>query len=247
MTSSVATHFASRCHLGRASEQAAGFAVNTKVPRSSLLLWTRQFEIKTAGDSTHMKALKEAGFRALALSFIASGMVMCFEAQAAQTDPALSNVIDLASRRIALAEPAARAKWARQEPVVDPVHEQASLTRLTQRAPENGVNVDFARQFFGDQLDAVNSVENALYAQWRTAPPQDPVPDLATTVRPEQERIEHAMLMALARVQVMRTAPDCGARLAQSLANWKTTAAVNSERAAALDIALAHVCAAGPG
>jgi len=194
-----------------------------------------------------MKALKEAGFRALALSLIASGVVMCFEAQAAQTDPALSNVIDLASRRIALAEPAARAKWARQEPVVDHVHEQASLTRLTQRAPENGVNVDFARQFFGDQLDAVNSVENALYAQWRTTPPLDPVPDLATTVRPQQERIEHAMLTALAQVQVMRTAPDCGARLAQSLANWKTTMAVDSERAAALDIALAHVCASGPG
>ncbi|KWF29395.1 chorismate mutase [Burkholderia pseudomultivorans] len=161
-------------------------------------------------------------------------------------DTALTNLVALASQRLALAEPVARWKWANHRPIEDRPREAALLANVVKRAPQSGVDPAFARTFFEDQIAASKDVQNALFATWRaTRPPEGTPPDLATGTRPALDRLTQKMLAGLAQVAPLREAPDCQARLARSIANWKTLTRYDSGQTQALDTALSHVCAAG--
>ncbi|MBU9564434.1 chorismate mutase [Burkholderia multivorans] len=161
-------------------------------------------------------------------------------------DTALTNLVALASQRLALAEPVARWKWANRQPIEDRPREAALLAAVEQRAVQAGLDASFARTFFEDQIAASKEVQNALFATWRaTRPPEGTPPDLATSTRPALDRLTQKMLAGLAQVAPLREAPDCQARLARSIANWKTLTRYDSSRTPALDTALSHVCAGG--
>ncbi|MBU9628762.1 chorismate mutase [Burkholderia multivorans] len=161
-------------------------------------------------------------------------------------DTALTNLVALASQRLALAEPVARWKWANRQPIEDRSREAALLAAVEQRAAQAGLDASFARTFFEDQIAASKAVQNALFATWRaTRPPEGTPPDLATSTRPALDRLTQKMLAGLAQVAPLREAPDCQARLARSIANWKTLTRYDSSRTPALDTALSHVCAGG--
>ncbi|AYY58355.1 chorismate mutase [Burkholderia multivorans] len=161
-------------------------------------------------------------------------------------DTALTNLVALASQRLALAEPVARWKWANRQPIEDRPREAALLAAVEQRAAQAGLDASFARTFFEDQIAASKAVQNALFATWRaTQPPEGTPPDLATSTRPALDRLTQKMLAGLAQVAPLREAPDCQARLARSIANWKTLTRYDSSRTPALDTALSHVCAGG--
>ncbi|MBU9548256.1 chorismate mutase [Burkholderia multivorans] len=161
-------------------------------------------------------------------------------------DTALTNLVALASQRLALAEPVARWKWANRQPIEDRPREAALLAAVEQRAAQAGLDASFARTFFEDQIAASKAVQNALFATWRaTRPPEGTPPDLATSTRPALDRLTQKMLAGLAQVAPLREAPDCQARLARSIANWKALTRYDSSRTPALDTALSHVCAGG--
>ena len=161
-------------------------------------------------------------------------------------DTALTNLIALASQRLALAEPVARWKWANHQAITDAPRENALLADVEKRAAAANVDPAFARAFFQDQIDASKDVQNALFATWRsTQPPQGPAPDLATSTRPQLDRLTQSLVAGLARVQPLRTAEDCPSRVAQSLANWKSLTRYDSTHSSALTRALGHVCATG--
>ncbi|SIT40351.1 Chorismate mutase [Paraburkholderia ribeironis] len=161
-------------------------------------------------------------------------------------DTALTNLIALVSQRLALAEPVARWKWANHQAITDTPRENALLADVEKRAVAANVDPSFARAFFQDQIDASKDVQNALFASWRsTQPPQEPAPDLATSTRPQLDRLTQSLVAGLARVQPLRTADDCPSRVAQSLANWKSLTRYDSARANALTRALGHVCETG--
>lgn len=161
-------------------------------------------------------------------------------------DTALTNLIALASQRLALAEPVARWKWANHQAITDTPRENALLADVAKRAAAANVDPVFARAFFQDQIDASKDVQNALFADWRAAqPPQGPAPDLATSTRPQLDRLTQSLIAGLAQVQPLRSAPDCPSRVAQSLANWKSLTRYDSTRSSALNRALGHVCETG--
>jgi chorismate mutase len=161
-------------------------------------------------------------------------------------DTALTSLIALASQRLALAEPVARWKWANHQAITDTPRENALLAEVEKRAAAANVDPAFARAFFQDQIDASKDVQNALFATWRsTQPPQGPAPDLATSTRPQLDRLTQSLVTSLARVQPLRTADDCPSRVAQSLANWKSLTRYDSAHANALTRALGHVCETG--
>ncbi|KVO40159.1 chorismate mutase [Burkholderia ubonensis] len=161
-------------------------------------------------------------------------------------DTALTNLVALASQRLALAEPVARWKWANGKPIEDRPREAALLTSVEKRATQAGIDPAFARRFFEDQITASKDVQNALFATWRaTRPPAGTPPDLATSTRPKLDRLTQAMLTGLAQVEPLRAAPDCQMRLARSIANWKALTRYDANQAQALNTALSHVCAAG--
>ncbi|NKJ47920.1 chorismate mutase [Burkholderia sp. SG-MS1] len=161
-------------------------------------------------------------------------------------DTALTNLIALASQRLALAEPVARWKWANHQAITDTPRENALLADVEKRAAAANIDPAFARAFFQDQIDASKDVQNALFATWRsTQPPEGPAPDLATSTRPQLDRLTQSLVTSLARVQPLRTADDCPSRVAQSLANWKSLTRYDSAHASALTRALGHVCETG--
>jgi chorismate mutase len=179
---------------------------------------------------------------ALGVAFLVSPRI----ASADGDDTALTNLVALASQRLALAEPVARWKWANHKEIEDKPREAALLDAVEKRAVQTGVDPAFARTFFEDQIAASKDVQNALFAAWRaTRPPEGTPPDLATSTRPALDRLTQKMLAGLAQVAPLRDAADCQARLARSIANWKTLTRYDSAQARALDTALSHVCSAG--
>jgi len=167
-------------------------------------------------------------------------------AKAESDDTALTNLISLVSQRLALAEPVARWKWANHKPITDTPREAALLTDVEKRAAAAQVDPAFARAFFQDQIDASKEVQHALFATWRsTRPPEGAAPDLATSTRPQLDRLTQSMIAGLARVQALHAAPDCPSRVAQGIANWKTLTRYDAARSGALTHALGHVCESG--
>ncbi|MBN3788180.1 chorismate mutase [Burkholderia sp. Ac-20353] len=191
-----------------------------------------------------MKHSIRAGLAAVALGIALFSAPLVVHADG--DDTALTNLVALASQRLALAEPVARWKWANHKPIEDPAREAELLASVEQRAARAGVDPAFARTFFEDQIAASKDVQNALFAAWRaTRPPEGAPPDLATSTRPKLDRLTQAMLTGLAQVEPLRAAPDCQARLARSIANWKSLTRYDAGQAQALGTALSHVCAAG--
>jgi len=190
-----------------------------------------------------------ANARRKALSAVALSLVLSLASVGARADgdeTAMTNIVALVSERLALALPVAQWKWANHRPITDAPRESALLADVEKRAQAADVDPAFARAFFQDQIDASKQVQTALFAKWRTsAPPAGTAPDLATSTRPQLDRLTRALLPALARVQPWRAADDCPARLARGVKNWKTLTRYGAIDAAALNTALAHVCAAG--
>lgn len=190
-----------------------------------------------------MKRLFRAGFAC------AAALVCALSSPAVRADgddTALTNLVSLASQRLALAEPVAQWKWFNHQPITDTPREAALLASVQKRAAAANVDPEFARAFFEDQIEASKEVQNALFATWHASqPPAGPAPDLATSTRPQLDRLTGQLIAGLARVQPLRAAPDCPTRLAGAIANWKTLTRYDSTRSAALTHALAHVCSAG--
>lgn len=167
-------------------------------------------------------------------------------ARADGDDAPLTNLIALTSQRLALAEPVARWKWARHEPITDEPRETALLASVDKKARATGLDPAFAQQFFRDQIDASKLVQNALFENWRASrPPEGAPPDLATDTRPKLDRLTQSLIAALARVEPLRTADDCPLRLADSIARWKHLTRYDAAQNAPLARTLSHVCAAG--
>jgi chorismate mutase len=167
-------------------------------------------------------------------------------AAADSDETALTNLIALVSQRLALAEPVARWKWAHQESITDAPREAALLADVEKRARAAGVDPAFARAFFQDQIDASKEVQNVLFENWRIAgPPAGTPPELATSTRPQLDRLTQSILAALVRVQTLRDTPGCPTRIAHGIANWKTLTHYGATGTSALTTALGHVCAAG--
>lgn len=190
-----------------------------------------------------------ARFGRAALSAIAFCVALSCAPRAARADgdeTAMTNLIALVSQRLALAVPVAQWKWANHRAITDAPREAALLDDVAQRAAQADVDPAFARTFFRDQIEASKQVQTALFARWsKSAPPSGLTPDLATSTRPQLDRITRALVPALARVQPWRDEPDCPARLAHALRNWKLLTRYGEIDADAMNTALSHVCSAG--
>jgi len=163
-------------------------------------------------------------------------------------DTALMNLIAQASERVMLADTVARYKWAKKESITDPVREKALLASVAQQAPNYGVQPQLAQTFFRDQIEANKIVQQGLIDGWHAAPPRPgPVPDLASTTRPQYDRLTITLLTGLARVEGVRRADDCSARLSRSLKAWKELRTVDTLHGQALNRAFEHLCTGGVG
>ena len=181
----------------------------------------------------------------VAVGMVAGAWGMSAAASADGGSTALTNVVALAAQRLALATPVAQFKWQTGKSITDTPREQRLLADVADKAKTQDLDPSFARAFFGDQIEASKVVQNMLFEQWRkSGGPKEPAPDLAA-IRPKLDRLDATLIQALARIQTLRTQPDCQSELTQSLANWKQLSSFDSSQSEALTQALSHVCASG--
>lgn len=189
-----------------------------------------------------------AGVRRRALPAVVLGFALSLASIGVRADgdeTAMTNLVALVSERLALAVPVAQWKWANHRPITDTPRESVLLADVERRAQAAAVDPAFARRFFQDQIDASKQVQTALFARWQTSPPSGAAPDLATSTRPQLDRLTQALMTALARVEPFRHSDDCPTRLAHSVMNWKALTRYGAVDASALNTALAHVCTSG--
>ena len=91
--------------------------------------------------------------------------------------------MDAAAERLQTADPVAASKWLTKASIEDPARVAQVLTAVTAQAAGAGVDPDYVRQVFTDQIGATEAVEYSRFAQWKLDPAGAPTdaPDLSAS------------------------------------------------------------------
>ncbi|MEV0038503.1 gamma subclass chorismate mutase AroQ [Streptomyces sp. NPDC050804] len=165
----------------------------------------------------------------------------------------LPPVVELSARRLATARPVAAAKWRTGGAVDDPVRERQVLDTVARQARDRGVEPAVALRIFRDQIEANKDIQRALLRRWETDTPGAPSarPDLTdltgaradlTEVRAEINRVNDALVRAIAGSARDRAAPYCGGVLLASVLRVRAERRLDGPYTAALTRSLRSVC-----
>ena len=121
--------------------------------------------------------------RTASLLVAGSLLVGAFPATAdAEPVDRLYRLVDTAAQRLATADPVAAFKWVNGGPPIDdPPRAAAVLDAVDADATAHGVDPDYVRAIFTDQIDATEGIEYTRFAQWKFDPATAPTtaPDLS--------------------------------------------------------------------
>lgn len=129
-------------------------------------------------------------------------------------------LVRLYAERPATADSVAAAKWGTHEPIDDPARERRILAEAMGQAASLGVSPALAARVLSDQIEAGKLVQRGLYRFWERHPALRPRtrPDLARTVRPRLDRVDAALLRALAAAGPGPGGERCAALMARAAA-----------------------------
>ncbi|WP_326810108.1 gamma subclass chorismate mutase AroQ [Streptomyces scopuliridis] len=155
----------------------------------------------------------------------------------------LSPIAELSARRLATADLVAAAKWGTDSPADDPVRERQVLDEVAREAGELGAEPAATVRIFRDQIEANKDVQRALHRRWDARPSEAPSvrPDLAE-VRAEINRVNDALVRAIARTAQDRGAPYCGGVLLASTVVTGGELRLDAPHMTALHRSLGSVC-----
>jgi chorismate mutase len=87
-------------------------------------------------------------------------------------------LVDTAAQRLATADPVAAYKWINGGPITDPQRANQVLDGVGAAAAAHGINPQYVRAVFADQIAATEGVEYIRFGQWKfdgaTAPTSAP-------------------------------------------------------------------------
>jgi chorismate mutase len=123
-------------------------------------------------------------------------------------------LVDAATQRLQTAEPVAATKWKTGGSIEDPQRVEQVLGAAGADANGRGVDVDYARRIFTDQIHATEAIEYSQFAQWKLDPASAPAvaPDLAAS-RATIDRLNGEMVEQLALNGSLLHSPDCNSTL----------------------------------
>jgi chorismate mutase len=130
-------------------------------------------------------------------------------ARADDANPLLE-LVDAATQRLQTAEPVAASKWKTGGSIEDPQRVGQVLAGVGADAKGRGVDVDYVRQIFTDQVHATEAIEYTRFAQWKLDPGAAPgvAPDLSAS-RAIIDRLNAAMVEQVAVQWPILRSPDC--------------------------------------
>jgi chorismate mutase len=146
-------------------------------------------------------------------------------ADAQPADP-LYRLVDTAAQRLATADPVAASKWITGGPITDVQRANQVLDAVAADATAHGVDPQYVRTVFTDQMNATEGIEYALFGQWKfdesTAPTA--APDLADS-RTAIDGYNRTMVEEIGAQRNSLHGPTCSADLAAA-----TDAVANDRR-----------------
>ncbi|WP_275127754.1 chorismate mutase [Streptomyces monomycini] len=168
------------------------------------------------------------------------------EAAAPQEADALRPLAVLSARRLATADLVAAAKWGTGSPVDDPVREQQVLDAMARQAAELGTDPRRTARIFRDQIEANKTVQRGLHRRWTADPTQAPDerPELGE-VREEINRVNDALVRAIAASGAARTSPRCVPSLVGAAAHVRREQRLDALHTVALARSVRSVCGVG--
>jgi chorismate mutase len=154
--------------------------------------------------------------RTASLLVAGSLLVGAFPATAdAQPADPLYRLVDTAAQRLATADPVAASKWITGGPITDVQRANQVLDAVAADATAHGVDPQYVRTVFTDQINATEGIEYALFGQWKfdesTAPTA--APDLADS-RSAIDGYTKTMVDEIALQWNSLHAPACSGELA---------------------------------
>ncbi len=150
----------------------------------------------------------------------------------------------LSAERLATGDLVAAAKWGTGGPIDDPAREQVVLDAVAAQARQLGADPAVTVRIFRDQIEANKVVQRGLHRAWEADPSQAPTerPDL-DEVRQEINRVNGALVRAIADSPAARSAPYCGPLLTASAVRVGHERQMDGLHAVALARSLRSVCA----
>lgn len=158
----------------------------------------------------------------------------------------LVDLVDAATRRLQTAEPVAATKWINGGSIEDPPRVEQVLEAVSADADRKGVEPDYVRAIFTDQVHATEALEYSRFAQWKLDPASAPglAPDLASS-RATIDRLNTEMVDQIAQQWRVLHSPDCTRLLAEAKAGVTGTRALDRLYQQALDFSTHSYCTPG--
>jgi chorismate mutase len=138
----------------------------------------------------------------------------------ADADPAgpLYRLVDTAAQRLATADPVAASKWVNNGPPIDdPPRATAVLDAVGADAGAHGIDPQYVRTVFTDQINATEAIEYTRFAQWKFDPAIAPAtgPDLSES-RTAIDGFNKTMVDEIALQWNSLHSPTCSADLQET-------------------------------
>lgn len=126
----------------------------------------------------------------------------------------LYRLLDAAAQRLQTADPIAAVKFTSGAPLDDPVREQQVIDTVTTTAEEKGIDAEYVKDVFRNEIDATNAIEHARFADWKLDPGAAPVPssDLAAS-RATIDQLNQTMVDEIVDHWDLLHSPSCGNEL----------------------------------
>jgi cyclohexadienyl dehydratase len=114
-------------------------------------------------------------------------------------EAAVTRVLDIADQRLALMPGVAATKWQTHAPIADPERERVVIRHAGELAAPQGLDAEPVEGVFEVQVRLAREWEERLTADWKARGFSfaGPIPDLATQLRPQLDKVTTELLRAL--------------------------------------------------
>jgi chorismate mutase len=154
--------------------------------------------------------------RLIALLATCATLTAVTAAPTAHADDAgpLYRLVDTASQRLLTADPVAAVKWVDGGSIEDPARASQVLDNVAADASTRGVDEEFVRRAFENQVHATEGIEYSRFGQWKLDPAAAPTsaPDLSES-RTAIDGFNRTMVSEMADQWGVLHGPGCTAAL----------------------------------
>jgi chorismate mutase len=171
-------------------------------------------------SATEMGTMR-VDLRNLAIAIaIAAGGTSLVRAQSAVDQ--LQPLVETSAHRLALAKAIAAAKWESGTAVEDRAREERVIADAVKEGESRKLDATSVSNFFKAQIEANKVIQYSLLADWHRAGGSSfhSPGNLVTTIRPQLDQLQTALIAELSDTAAARAASTCPANVAQAVGKY---------------------------